>query len=130
MEDDPTDLRLIQSVLASLKLTPQPATSEAELERALELGGFDLVIADHRLGFGEGLWVAQRIQERRPGVPIVLLAPSDAQLVPHRETPGSRILPCPKDAAHLEEAVKDALRASKEAPWLAENPVGLLRLDP
>ncbi len=73
--DDNPDDRLL-AMRAILKEFPEARvteiTDQEEFERALEAGGFDLVITDYHLGWNNGLEVLKTVKSSYPECPVIM----------------------------------------------------------
>src|SRR3954471_9692706 len=73
-DDNPDDrllaLRALQREIPDLKATE--ITNEETLDRALQDGGFDLVITDYQLRWSDGLQVLRKVKKLWPNVPVVM----------------------------------------------------------
>ncbi len=137
VEDDPNDLLLSRRALTPLGLEVRVAQTAAELERALEEGGFDVVVTDYHLGFGDGLQVLERVKARYPDVPVLfftITATEEVALEAMERGLEDYVVKHPKHFARLRKAVERALQRRMEARWLeaalAQSPLAFLRLDP
>jgi len=76
LEDDRLDAELIQSVLVAdgLGCSITRARNRAEFAAALDLGGFDAILADNHLPGFDGLSALKLARERCPEVPFILLS--------------------------------------------------------
>src|SRR6476659_7204594 len=74
VDDNPDDrllaLRALQKEIADFKATE--ITDQAELDRVLMDGGFDLVITDYQLRWSDGLEVVRQVKRLWPQVPVVM----------------------------------------------------------
>ncbi|MEW6567350.1 MAG: GAF domain-containing protein [Chloroflexota bacterium] len=116
-------------------------TSEEAFERALDAGGFHLVIADTELSWGPGLAVLRACKERHPQVPVILFTTAaglEAAVEAMKAGAQEYLLKSPANLPRLATAVEEALqraaaRRSLEQPYreLFERlPVGLYRTAP
>ncbi|WP_460171412.1 PAS domain S-box protein [Thermus sp. FJN-A] len=136
VEDDPNDLLLSRRALAPLGVEVRVAQTAAELEQALEEGGFDLVVTDYHLGFSDGLQVLEAVKARHPGVPVIfftITATEEVALEAMERGLEDYVLKHPKHFAKLRKTVERALRRREEVRWfqvaLAQSPLAFLRLD-
>ena len=78
VDDSPADRELIRyrvrQEFTNVEII-EAATQEA-FEAALEEGGFQLVLCDYALQWGDGLTVVARIQARYPSMPVIMLTDS------------------------------------------------------
>lgn len=51
----------------------QEVSTEAEWDRALEQGWFDLALLDYHLPWADGLELLRRLHQRLPGIPVIML---------------------------------------------------------
>jgi PAS domain S-box-containing protein len=74
VDDDPNDRALALRELAREfpEVFPIEVLDGDGFERALEAGGFDVVITDHRLRWASGLDVLREVKSRYPDVPVVM----------------------------------------------------------
>ncbi|MFA0745554.1 MAG: hypothetical protein LASZOEIN_002365, partial [Candidatus Fervidibacter sp.] len=78
VDDDPETLPLLQRILSREfhQVEIRHATTEDEFQQALERGGFDIVVTDYLLRWGNGFRVAKRVKERCPDCPVLMLTAS------------------------------------------------------
>src|ERR1700722_6511526 len=76
LEDNRNYSALVQSKLAAEGFEPDLlcVETEADFQKALEQGGYDLIIADYYLPTYDGLKAMKMAQEKMPGVPILLVS--------------------------------------------------------
>src|SRR6187402_1797352 len=74
VDDNPDDrllaLRALQREIPDIKATE--ITNEAQLNAALDQGGFDLVLTDFQLRWSDGLVVLRKVKKLWPDVPVVM----------------------------------------------------------
>ncbi len=89
----------------------------ASLDAALEEGGFDLVVTDYHLGWGDGLDVIRAVKARRPDCPVVMFTGTGSEEVAveaMRAGLDDYVLKSPKDSGRLPAAVRAALERAHE----------------
>jgi PAS domain S-box-containing protein len=76
LEDDPKDAELVQETLATDGFACQATRVETKTDfiASLELGGFDLILADYSLPSFDGLSALTLAQEKCPDVPFIFVA--------------------------------------------------------
>lgn len=78
IDDNPDDRELIIRLLK--KDLPELVLEEIEdreaFEAALKVGGFQMVVLDYLLGWGDGLSIFKMIHERYPDVPVIMFTGS------------------------------------------------------
>lgn len=114
VDDNMTNLRILQTQMTQWKLRPVLASSGKE---ALDiLGGgsaFDLVITDHQMPEMDGIELAEKINRKYPGLPIFLLSSvGDASGNKHKEL-FAAILTKPVRHHHLGEIIQMQLKPQR-----------------
>ena len=76
LEDDAFDADLVHREVARLDVSPEwvHATSAEEFFSAIESGGFDAILSDHRVKGIEGLQAMQFAKARCPEVPFIFVS--------------------------------------------------------
>jgi two-component sensor histidine kinase len=76
LEDSPLDAELVTEALASADLTVamERVDTAADFTRALQDGGWDIILADYRLPAFDGLSALEIAQARAPGTPFVFVS--------------------------------------------------------
>jgi signal transduction histidine kinase/CheY-like chemotaxis protein len=76
LEDDPRDAELVQETLASDGIECHVTRVETELDftASLELGGFDLILADYTLPSFDGLSALKIAQQKWPHLPLIFVS--------------------------------------------------------
>ncbi|MEY2502245.1 MAG: hypothetical protein QOI07_2579 [Verrucomicrobiota bacterium] len=76
LEDDPKDAELVQETLATDGFACQATRVETKTDfiASLELGGFDLILADYSLPSFDGLSALTLAREKCPDVPFIFVA--------------------------------------------------------
>jgi len=111
--------------------------------RALEAGGFDLVITDYQLRWGNGLEVLRAVKERYPDCPVIMFtATGNEEIAVEAMKKGldDYILKSPKHFARIPVAVKLTLEKAEQRRALGEAesryrdlfervPIGLYRIN-
>ncbi len=85
VDDDETVLSVMRDMLSCIggyEVVARPNGSEALSAFLGDPNGFDLVITDYSMSGMTGLELADRILERQPETPIIILSGSDADLEP------------------------------------------------
>jgi len=114
VDDSADDRRLIEHTLCQALpgLEVEPVGLPAELARALERGGFDLVITDYQLHWTSGLSVLLAVKERDPDMPVVMYTGTGSEetaVEVMRAGLDDYILKSPEHQVRLTAAVKAAL---------------------
>ncbi|MBI3949132.1 MAG: PAS domain S-box protein, partial [Acidobacteria bacterium] len=75
LDDNPDDWVLVRRQLSGEfpDFQMEPVTNTEGFTQALEVGGFDLVIADQQLSWNDGLAVLQAVKARWPHCPVIML---------------------------------------------------------
>ena len=126
LEDDPADAELVQRTLESAAMDCRItcARTHDEFDKALSMGGYDVILADYRLPDYDGVSALRLAQERRPDVPFIFVSGTmgeDAAIegltegatdyvLKHRL---SRLVPAVKRALHEAENRRERERAEK-----------------
>jgi signal transduction histidine kinase len=81
IDDNPGDRSLIMRQLTTqfANCNVQVITNQAELDDALEIGDFNLVITDFLLHWSDGLTILQAIKNRYPKCPVIMFTASGSQ---------------------------------------------------
>lgn len=76
LEDDPSDAELIQELLEAehFRCDVARVQTRPEFAAALEVGGFDLILADNSLPSFDGLSALRLAQTERPDVPFIFVS--------------------------------------------------------
>ena len=76
LEDDVTDTELLRALLEMDKIVAEVERVETreQFVRALEAGGYDLIVSDYSLPSFDGLAALILARERRPTVPFLLFS--------------------------------------------------------
>ncbi|MFN6466022.1 MAG: response regulator [Nostoc sp. DedVER02] len=81
IDDNPHDrllaIHALQQEFADLKITQ--IIRPEELEEALSIGNFDVVITDYQLRWSDGITVVQKFKSRYPELPIVMFTNSGSE---------------------------------------------------
>src|ERR1700737_4897476 len=76
LEDDPRDAELVQETLAigGIRCHVRRVETQADFTASLELGGFDLILADYTLPSFDGLSALKIAQQDWPHVPFIFVS--------------------------------------------------------
>jgi PAS domain S-box-containing protein len=76
LEDDPSDVELVQETLAinDIRCDVTRVETEADFIASLEQGGFDLILADYTLPSFDGLSALKIAQQDCPHVPLIFVS--------------------------------------------------------
>lgn len=76
LEDDPGDAELVQSILSSEGIDCETlvVASREDFVAALELGGFDLILADFALPAFDGMTALKMVWEKYPDLPFIFVS--------------------------------------------------------
>jgi diguanylate cyclase (GGDEF)-like protein/PAS domain S-box-containing protein len=80
VDDDGDDVLITRSMLREIETTTyevEAASGVAELDLLLRRGAHDVYLVDYRLGASNGLDVAQKILQRHPHAPVIMLTGMD-----------------------------------------------------
>jgi len=117
LEDVPADAELIQETLRADGLTFEAATvsNRAEFLAAIERGGFDLVLSDHKLPDFDGVSALKTLRQRWPNVPFIFVSGSIGEEQAVETLKGGATDYVLKDRpARLGPAIKRALAEARE----------------
>ena len=83
IDDNPNDRLMIDRELrkAFAKLEIASVIDAKTLDRALERGGFDLIITDYKLHWSDGLTVLKKIKTSHPNCPVIMCTDSGSEEV-------------------------------------------------
>jgi len=111
VEDDAAVRALTRRMLASLGHAVTAASSGAEALGLLEVADRlpDVLITDVRMPGIQGLELARRLRDRRPGLPVVFISGFSAELGDHVTITGAQVLDKPFDLRRLEAAINAAV---------------------
>jgi PAS domain S-box-containing protein len=133
VDDNPDDrllaLRALQREIPGLKATE--ITDNSALERAIEQGGFDLVITDYQLRWSDGLHVLREVKRLWPGVPVVMFTGTGSEEIAVEAMKAGLddyVIKSPRHFARLPAAVTNALRQAKMRQQKAEAEANFTRL--
>ncbi|MBK7644488.1 MAG: response regulator [Planctomycetes bacterium] len=144
--DDNPDDRLLVRRLVGRELPQcrfQEVIDRQGLERALQTGGFDLVITDYHLRWGDGIEITRSIKRELPFVPVVMFTDTGSEEIAVEAMKAGLadyVLKSPKHAVRLPAAVQSVLERSDAQRRLAslesrlhtlldQLEVGVFRLD-
>jgi DNA-binding NtrC family response regulator len=117
VEDEPALRLTLKEALASEGYAVETAADGAEATKALERPRLALVLLDLRLPDVEGLDLLERILERRPGVPVVMITAYSTieTAVAAMRAGAADFLPKPFSLQELRETVARALSGRAKA---------------
>jgi two-component system nitrogen regulation response regulator GlnG len=110
-EDDKSVRLVVQQALARQGYTVQSSGTAAGLWKLIESGRGDVLISDIALPDGDALDLLPRIQERRPGMPVIVMSARSTLLtaVKAQQTGVFEYLPKPFELRSLVEATSRAV---------------------
>jgi DNA-binding NtrC family response regulator len=80
IDDNPDDRTLvIRELRKGMEIQPREIFDEAGLLKALEQGGFDLVITDYQLQWTDGLKVLELVKAKYPECPVIMFTGTGTQ---------------------------------------------------
>jgi len=123
LEDDDNDAALIVAVMqrAGLECEAHRVDTREDYAAALELGGFDLILADHYLPSFDGLAALDMARARRPDVPFLFVSGFIGEEVALDSLKnGATDYVFKHNLARLVPAVRRALQESRERRERAE----------
>lgn len=133
IDDNPDDrllaLRALQRELPGIKATE--ITDEESLQRALGVGGFDLVITDYQLRWSDGVKVVREVKRLWPDCPIVMFTGTGSEEVAVEAMKSGLddyVMKSPRHFARLPAAATNALRQARCRKEKAEAESNFARL--
>ena len=133
VDDNPDDrllaLRALQREVENLKATE--ITNRETLDRALEQGGFDLVITDYQLRWSDGVKVLRDVKRLWPNVPVVMFTGTGSEEVAVEAMKAGLddyVIKSPRHFARLPAAAMNALRQARIRLQKAEAEANFARL--
>jgi PAS domain S-box-containing protein len=133
VDDNPDDrllaLRALQREIPDIKATE--ITNDLTLQRALEQGGFDLVITDFQLRWSDGHHVLREVKRLWPNVPVVMFTGTGSEEVAVEAMKSGLddyVIKSPRHFARLPAAAMNALRQTKIRLQKAEAEANFTRL--
>lgn len=133
VDDNPDDrmlaLRALQRELPGIKATE--VTDEEGLKRALDQGGFDLVITDYQLRWSDGLKVLREVKKLWAHVPVVMFTGTGSEEIAVEAMKAGLddyVIKSPRHFARLPAAATNALRQCKMRAQKAEAESNFARL--
>jgi signal transduction histidine kinase len=118
IDDNPDDRALLNRILQRDlgRVIVDEVYDAATFERALQQGGFDIVITDFRLGWTDGVSVLKRIKSRFIDKPVIMFTATANQedaVEAMRAGLDDYLIKSPKHFARVPVAIKTALQLSK-----------------
>jgi two-component system cell cycle sensor histidine kinase/response regulator CckA len=116
IDDNPIDREL---VIRKLQREFEDAEFEevgrqAQLDRAIAQGDFDLVLTDYRLNWGDGLEVLRKVKEHCPQVPVVMFTGTGSEeIAVEGMKAGLSNYVLKRHLEHLPFAVRDSLEKAR-----------------
>ncbi|HEX5269723.1 MAG TPA: response regulator [Gemmataceae bacterium] len=125
VEDNESDRHLVRRELARVfpELEAQEVRDQAELDRALEAGAFDLTITDSQLKWGNGLVVLQALKARYPDRPVVMFTGNGSEEVAVEAMKAGLddyVVKSPRHAIRLVTAVRSGLEKAESHRKVAQ----------
>jgi PAS domain S-box-containing protein len=133
VDDNPDDrllaLRALQREIPEIKATE--ITNDTQLHRALEQGGFDLVITDFQLRWSDGLKVLREVKRLWPNVPVVMFTGTGSEEIAVEAMKSGLddyVIKSPRHFARLPTAAMNSMRQAKIRLQKAEAEANFTRL--
>lgn len=133
VDDNPDDrllaLRALQRELPELKATE--IIDEPSLRKALDQGGFDLVITDFQLRWSDGLKVLREVKRLWPNCPVVMFTGTGSEEIAVEAMKAGLddyVIKSPRHFARLPTAAMSALRQAQCRKEKAEAEANFTRL--
>jgi signal transduction histidine kinase/ligand-binding sensor domain-containing protein/CheY-like chemotaxis protein len=126
VDDNMTNLRILQTQMTQWKLLPTLASSGEQALTILNSGHvFDLVITDHQMPEMDGVELAENIKRKFPELPIFLLSSiGDNTGSKHKEL-FALVLTKPVRHHHLGEMIQMQLKPQRQTTIIAREPASL-----
>jgi CheY-like chemotaxis protein len=126
VDDNMTNLRILQTQMKQWKLLPTLASSGEQALDILDSGHvFDLVITDHQMPEMDGIELAGNIKRKFPELPIFLLSSiGDNTGSKHKEL-FALVLTKPVRHHHLGEMIQMQLKPQRQTTMVAREPASL-----
>jgi PAS domain S-box-containing protein len=146
VDDNPDDrllaLRALQREIPDIKASE--ITNEAQLNAALDQGGFDLVLTDFQLRWSDGLVVLRKVKKLWPDVPVVMFTGTGSEEIAVEAMKAGLddyVIKSPRHFSRLPTSVQNALKQAqyrKEKADAESNfsrlfdavPIGLFHMQP
>jgi PAS domain S-box-containing protein len=146
VDDNPDDrmlaLRALQREIPDLKATE--IVDEASLNRAIEQGGFDLVLTDFQLRWSDGLVVLRKVKKAWPNCPVVMFTGTGSEEIAVEAMKlglDEYVIKSPRHFSRLPTAVQNSLKQARCRQEKAEAegnfsrlfdtvPIGLFHMQP
>lgn len=146
LDDNPDDralaLRILRAEFGELEATE--AVDAAEFARALDRGGFDLVITDFHLHWTDGLKNLSAVKSRHPRIPVIMFTGTGTEetaVVAMKAGLDDYVIKAPQHLGRLAIAVRSVLAKLREQEGRAEAerryrslfdgvPIGIFRTTP
>jgi cobalt-zinc-cadmium efflux system membrane fusion protein len=117
VDDDEVLLRVLDGVLVRAGFQPLPATTVADALKLADRAP-DIALIDRCLPDGDGVELARRLHDSRPGLPMILMSAYPTQLA-EQGALFARVLEKPMDLDVLRESLQTALNGKPmKAPTL------------
>jgi PAS domain S-box-containing protein len=117
-DDNPDDrllaLRALQKEIPDIKATE--VTNGEDLDRALQDGGFELVITDYQLRWSDGLQVLRKVKKLWPNVPVVMFTGTGSEEIAVEAMKAGLddyVIKSPRHFARLPSAAINAMRQAQ-----------------
>lgn len=146
VDDNPDDrmlaLRALQREIPNLKAAE--IVDDASLDRAIEQGGFDLVLTDFQLRWSDGLAVLRKVKKTWPNCPVVMFTGTGSEEIAVEAMKlglDDYVIKSPRHFSRLPAAAQNALRQARCRQEKAEAegnfarlfetvPIGLFHMQP
>lgn len=121
VDDNMTNLRILEMQMQLWKLTPTLASSAAEALACVQAGKhFDMVITDQQMPGMDGIELASQIRQQHPELPIILLSSVGDDSAKNEKALFAQVLTKPVKHAHLEKTVQLILKSGHKLKAVPE----------
>jgi signal transduction histidine kinase/ligand-binding sensor domain-containing protein/CheY-like chemotaxis protein len=122
VDDNLTNLRILEMQMEQWKLVPTLASSASEALEYLQAGKhFDMVITDQQMPGMDGIELATQIREQHPGLPVILLSSVGDDSGKNQKALFAQVLTKPVKHAHLEKTVQLVLKSGQKMEAVSEH---------
>lgn len=126
VDDNTTNLRILQTQMEQWKLRPTLASSGKQALAILDSGVvFDLVITDHQMPEMDGIELAENIKRKFPDLPIFLLSSIGDNTGSRHKELFAMVLTKPVRHHHLGEMIQMQLKPQRQSTMVAREPASL-----
>jgi diguanylate cyclase (GGDEF)-like protein/PAS domain S-box-containing protein len=127
VDDDEDDILITRGLLRDIEgadFQVEAAVTVSEVELLLRTGAHDVYLVDYRLGAQNGLDVAQRILDRNPYAPVIMLTGTDDRAIDVRAGElgiADYLVKGSLDATTLERSIRYAVKHQRVLRALAQS---------